>query len=237
VCNFICTGTKKNLFFSDSLGVSPTDASIFLEKLKENPFVSLQKDLATTFLIDKHLKTSPAFKHIAPVEIKLPANPDGRVPTYQYIPIIETLAAIDSDPSFIRTRPAPDEMIRDIRDGSVWKKSEFFRENPEAYTGMLYTDGCEVCNPLGAKKGVHKIVPVYLTLVDMAKPLRSKTENIFLVMLVYERDMKKHKHTIFKTLIDDLKILEKGLFVNGKFLQLGLVAYVGDNLESHYIGK
>ena len=208
----------------------------FLESLENNPLVSLQRELMSYYLIDKHVKTSPAFNYISPVEIKLPPNEDGSVSTYQYIPIIETLAAIDSDPTMIRTKPTAGDMIQDIFDGSVWRDSEYFRENPDAYTGMLYTDACEICNPLGPRKGVHKIVPVYLSIVDLTKPLRSKTENVFLVMLVSAEDMKKHKKTVFKTLIDDLLLLEKGVQVGSRTIKLGIVAYVADNLESHFIG-
>ena len=34
--------------------------------------------------------------------------------------------------------------IKDLKDGSVFKQSEFFQENPEAYSIILYSDAVEI---------------------------------------------------------------------------------------------
>lgn len=207
-----------------------------IEHLKENPFVSLQRDFSTFYKINRHVQTSSAFGYIAPVEIKLPADADGRIPTVQYVPVIELLNTIVSDPDFTPTHPSVGDMIHDIKDGSAWKESKYHQDNPEALTGVLYSDALEICNPLGARKGVFKILCFYITLVDIPKHLRSKTENWFLVMMVHDKDMKKHRETIYKILAEDLSKLEKGVYIGTRFLQMGIICWVGDNLERHNVG-
>jgi hypothetical protein len=206
------------------------------EKLKLNPFVSLQNDFSSYFRIEKHIQTSTAFKYIHPVEVKLPADAQGKKATFHYIPVINTLNAIITDPTFTQTKATAGDLIQDIKDGSAWQDNEYFQNNPDAYTGVLYSDAVEICNPLGAAKGKHKIVNVYLTLVEIPKHLRSKVENWFLVLTVNERDLKANREAVYKPLLDDLKRLEQGLQVGEKFLQMGIVAHLGDNLESHTVG-
>ncbi len=126
-------------------------------------------------------------------------------------------------------------MIRGIKDGSAYAENEYFKENKEAYTIELYSDGVELANPLGASRGIHKIVNVYATLAELPKSIRSKTENKFLILSVKEKHLKKHQCEVYKPLIDDLKLLETGVTVNGKAFKAGLLVHLGDNLEAHLI--
>lgn len=224
------------ILVSGNLGVSEQDVESLVEKLKENPFVSLQNEFSTYFRIDKHVKTSPAFKYIEPVQVKLPVDSDGKISAFQYIPIISTVDAILSDRSFSPAPITASDLIKDIKDGSAWRENEYFRNNPDALAGLLYSDALELCNPLGPRKGFHKIVNVYFTLAEIPKHLRSKTENWFLVMMVNEHDLKKNRDVVYKTLVDDLKRLEEGVLVGSRVIQMGIIAHLGDNLESHTVG-
>jgi hypothetical protein len=70
----------------------------------------------------------------------------------------------------------------------------------------------ELDNPLGPSKGIHKALNVYFSLVDIPKSLRSKTDNIFLVLTVLEKDLQKDKENyirFFKPLVEDLKNLKQ----------------------------
>lgn len=168
----------------------------------------------------------------------MPPNSFGKASSFQYIPVAETLEAITSDPDFrhLSQAPAPEGILYDIKDGAAWKENSYFKANPDALTGMLYSDALELDNPLGAAKGKHKIVNVYLSLVDIPKVLRSKKENIFLVLTVKEKDLKENYLHVFRPLVEDLKKLESGVRINEKTLKLGVLCYCADNLEASVVG-
>jgi hypothetical protein len=189
-------------FIQGELGIGEEDIQHITEKLKKNPFVDLQRDFASYYRIEKHVTSSPAFNYCAPIEIQLPADSEGKIPTFQYIPIISTVNAIISDPFFSPTVANSGDLIQDIKDGSAYKENSFFQKNPDAYTGILYSDALPLTNPLGAAKGLHKIVNVYFTLAEIPKHLRSKVENWFLVLMVAEVDLKGNREEVYRPLIE-----------------------------------
>jgi hypothetical protein len=216
------------------------DIAALQEKMRDNPFVKLQEHFSSYYKINKETENSPHY--ITPLQFKLPRNEAGKECPFQYVPIIETLGAIISDPDFesLSEEPAPKGYLHDIKDGSSWKKNQYFKDNPEALTGQLYSDAVELDNPLGASKGIHKALNVYFSLVDIPKALRSKTDNIFLVLTALEKDLKENREEnyahFFKPLVADLKKLESGVQIGGKTVKMGLICYSADNLEASAIG-
>ena len=104
---------------------------------------------------------------------------------------------------------------------------------------ILYQDAFEVVNPLGSAKSKHKLVGVYYTLGNLPSYMRSNINHIQLVLLCKDSYIKKFGvSTVFKKLVDDLKVLEtvgvEGR--NGEFIKGTLHSIVGDNLGSHTIG-
>lgn len=63
--------------------------------------------------------------------------------------------------------------MEDFCDGSLFKSDTFFVENPSALSIHMYSDEFEVCNPIGAKKGKHKIVAFYYTVGNFHPKYRS----------------------------------------------------------------
>jgi hypothetical protein len=222
--------------FSVGIGVTGEEIAALQEKMKLNPFVTLQEEYSTYYKINKQTKNSAHY--IAPSEIKLPPNSQGKISTFQYVPIAETVASIISDPGFMQQTQlaTPHGFLYDIKDGSAWKDNKYFQENPDALTGQLYSDAVELENPLGAAKGVNKVVNVYFTLVDLPKYLRSKKESIFLVLSVKEKDLKENYSHVFRPLINDLKKLESGVRIGGQVVKLGVICYSADNLEASVVG-
>jgi hypothetical protein len=220
--------------------MSGEDIAALQEKMRDNPFVQLQEHFSSYYKINKETENSPHY--ITPIQFKLPRNAAGKESPFQYIPIIETVKAIISDPDFdsVCQAPAPDGYLHDLKDGSCWKTNKYFMENPGALTGQLYSDAVELDNPLGASKGVHKALNVYFTLIDIPKALRSKTENIFLILTALEKDLKENKEEnyahFFKPLVEDLKKLESGVQIGGKTVKMGLICYSADNLEASAVG-
>jgi hypothetical protein len=220
--------------FLERIGVSEDDREAIRGKLEKNPFVSIQEEFKSFYKIDKHVKTSGHY--IPPQEVKLPPQENGEVPTFQYIPVIDILEAIISDPGYKPSAPCSDNLIHDIKDGTSWKQNEYFLENPDAFTGHLYSDAVEIVNPLGPAKGFHKVTNVYFSLVDIDKSARSKTENIFLLLSVKDKDLKDNREAVYKPLIEDLMKLESGVKIGDKVVKLGIICHSGDNLECHQVG-
>jgi hypothetical protein len=76
-------------------------------------------------MIDKHIRSSPAFKFLEPTEVKLTSSTgdeDDEDCTFQYVSIVDTIATIVSDPDFSPERPSQDELLRDVKDASVYRK-------------------------------------------------------------------------------------------------------------------
>jgi hypothetical protein len=220
--------------------MSEEDIGVLEEKMRDNPFVKLQENFSSYYKINKESESSPHY--IQPIQFKLPRNSVGKECPFQYIPIIQTLAAIVSDPDFdnLVQEPTADGYLYDLKDGSAWKTNQYFIDNPEALTGQLYSDAVELDNPLGASKGTHKALNVYFSLMDIPKVRRSKTDNIFLVLTALEKDLKENKEENFarfyKPLVEDLKKLESGVQIGGKTVKMGLTCYSADNLEASVVG-
>jgi hypothetical protein len=206
-----------------------------LTTLENNPHLTLQNEFSTAYMRQKFVTSSKGY--IEPCEVKLPVNSDGDVKTFQYIPIIDLVTAIVSDPGFPSSsqHQRNDEMLRDLKDGAAWENNEFFQENKDALCIILYSDELELENPLGASKGKQKVLNIYMTLAEIPKHLRSKTENYFLVLTVRSRDLKGNENVVYDQLVKDLAKLEEGVPFQDGILKAGVLAHLGDNLEAHSV--
>ena len=50
-----------------------------------------------------------------------------------------------------------DGYMGDYCDGELFRSIDFFQNNPNALQLIMYFDEVEVCNPLGAQRGIHKL--------------------------------------------------------------------------------
>ncbi|KAK0150977.1 hypothetical protein N1851_007921 [Merluccius polli] len=74
---------------------------------------------------------------------------------------------------------------------------------------QLFYDDFEPCNPLGSKKGTHKLSAIDFTLRNFPPRYNSCLANIHLCMLFHTQNIKKYGFaTILEPLVNDLKILE-----------------------------
>jgi len=85
--------------------MSGEDIAALQEKMRDNPFVQLQEHFSSYYKINKETENSPHY--ITPIQFKLPRNAAGKESPFQYIPIIETVKAIISDPDFDSVCQAP----------------------------------------------------------------------------------------------------------------------------------
>lgn len=132
---------------------------------------------------------------------------------YMYVPILGTLRSIfknkDIRECFFQEKPFDEGIYKDINDGLYFRRHPLFSKKKHALQILVYFDEFEKANPLGAKKGIHKLGAVYFTLKNLPPKFNSALMNIHLVALCYTEDLKKYGFDkILKPLISHLKILE-----------------------------
>ncbi|KAJ8681795.1 hypothetical protein QAD02_017587 [Eretmocerus hayati] len=187
-------------------------------------------------------------KYVKPMKVML-HDQQGNVTEqyYSYVPPLETLKLMLEDEDVRKLCDSHDCAADDddyfVLDGDVIKKNPFFIVNKDGLKIILFQDAFNVCCPLGAAKTQYKIIGIYMMLGNLPPHMRSKTNNIKLVMLCPE----KHVNTfgwdeILSRLVIDLKTLEtdgisfsaSGTIMNRKGT---LTSMTGDNLGSHDVGR
>ncbi|EEC00567.1 hypothetical protein IscW_ISCW024064, partial [Ixodes scapularis] len=107
---------------------------------------------------------------------------------------------------------------------------------------LLYFDEVEICNPLGAKRGFHKLLAVYFTLLNLHARHRSQLRSIFLVLLARYEDVQEYGlDVILRPLLNDLKELHSCgvMFISrGETHNAHVFVFCvcGDNLSMNRLG-
>ena len=235
---------QKALDGTQNISVEEKDA--IMKKLENDSFLDAQIKLGSEYKRSKFIKDSQNF--VAPEEILLNKEEvrlGARKDVFHYIPIVSSLKTLLQDFSFNtmmarRNQAASDDKIVDLKDGSVYKNCEFFKEHADAYSIVLYSDAVELKNPLGAARGVYKIVQVFFTLADIPKSQRSQVDRFQLVMVFREKLLKKYSlKTIYRRLVADLRTLETGITISQpetRRVRAGVLCYAADNLEASLVG-
>ena len=166
--------------------------------------------------------------------------------TFQYISILETLKQYVKIPeimSAIEKEQANSSFsLSSYRDGQYFKDSAFLRKHPKALRLILYLDEFEVSNPLGPKRGMHKLMPVYFMIDNLDAQQKSSLKNIHLCLLVKYKYIKQYVYdVILKPIFDDLFVLENeglSIEINGmeQIYHGTAIALCGDNLSSNAVG-
>nr|XP_055051346.1 uncharacterized protein LOC129437202 isoform X1 [Misgurnus anguillicaudatus] len=217
------------------------------EELK-NPFTLLNSDAKRKKLFAEKWGT------VEPREIVLGTRFDSRrnkttgtfnqvivTDRYSYIPILETLKAILQNPqltNLFKPRHVPKEGVYvDLSDASYFKSNPLFVTEKDALQIQLFYDDFETANPLGPKKGVHKLGAIYFTLRNFPPIFNSSLVNIHLCALFHAQDIRRYGfNSILEPLVNDLKVLEiKGIQnpVSGHCIRGTIVQVTGDNLGLH----
>ncbi len=118
----------KNDFFPANLNLNNEEKEILRESIKDNPFLELQQEFRSYYLLDKHIQSSPAFKFVKPTEIHVrPLADEEDSFTFQYVSLVDTLSTIIEDPDFVPEKPSEDGMLRGVKDGTVYAENAFFQ--------------------------------------------------------------------------------------------------------------
>ena len=255
ICEEYILNTKKSLLLrekslrkslKDRTDLTDTDIDIIVSDVMENDEVlNAQQKLDTEYKRFKFVQESP--NYVGPIEIllnKSEVQAGIKKDVLHYVPIVDSFKTLIQDASFNKMvamkKSKNDAKIRDMKDGSIFHNNEYFKSNPEAFAALLYSDAVELKNPLGAARGVYKIVQVFYTLCEIDKSQRSKIDRINLIMVFREKLLKKYSlKTIYKMLIEDLQKLEVGVVVNipvTRKVKCGVLCYSADNLEASTVG-
>ncbi|XP_065672051.1 uncharacterized protein LOC136089885 [Hydra vulgaris] len=107
---------------------------------------------------------------------------------------------------------------------------------------FIVTDELEICNPLGSRKGTHKISVFYFIVGNIESKYWSSLNHIHLALISKYSIIKEHGYAlILQPLLNDLMILQnEGININVEGithnLKGSIVTLSGDNLSAHTIG-
>ncbi|KAK3932996.1 Heat-inducible transcription repressor [Frankliniella fusca] len=164
---------------------------------------------------------------VVPVPLFLDYRPDFRLNpetnqyeptqvsmTFQYIPIIDTLRLILSNPKLRELieleQPSKDGVLRSYLDGTRVKTNNLIQQFPNTIRLQLNWDDLEVVNPLGSKTVIHKLAAFYFSIQNFPQIENSQLSSVFLLALAYSEDIKEMKgfHKVLDPFLRDLKKLE-----------------------------
>ena len=127
--------------------------------------------------------------------------------------------------------------LYDIQDGEFFNSHALFLKQNHAFQIQLFFDEFECSNPLGSKRGIHKLGAIYFTLRNISPKYNSNLLAIHLVSLFHAQDIKTYGFDkILEPLVKDISRLEtEGVqiplydhAVYGTIIQV-----TGDNLGIH----
>ena len=239
------TNLRVSLEKSDGMSKEEIDR-IIKDVEKHDDFLDAQQTLDSEYKRKQFLKDN--FVYVPPDEIVM--NPKEvkekkAKDVVHYVNIIESFKHLVQDSSFVameekNVSPANDSILRDLKDGELYKNNSYFQQNPQAYTMMIYSDAIELVNPLGAGRGKHKVIQIFFSLCEISKHLRSKIDRIVLVAVFKEKLIKKYGFKkIYEKLVEDLKVLEDGILIDypvRRLVKCGVLIHPSDNLEAHAVG-
>ena len=135
---------------------------------------------------------------IRPIELVLRSHDDDgdestNQHSMQYVPIMETVKFILGNEDIVshilqreRKHNHDPDVLCDYTDGEIFKNHSFYSTESNCIKLQLqfYIDEFEVVNPLGSKRGKHKLSAVYFVIGNIHQKYRSKLEHIYLCLLV-----------------------------------------------------
>ncbi|XP_070384806.1 uncharacterized protein [Dermacentor albipictus] len=174
----------------------------------------------------------------------------GQNSRYHYVPLPKLLLVLCEIPDISAhlTTPEVDNhaptVYRDFTDGQLYRHLLSLISPTAAHTIVIlfYSDEIEIVNPLGAKRGMHKLLAIYCVLLNLHVKYRSQLQNIYLVMIVrYSYISSYGLRAILQPLVDDLKHLhEHGIkfYMRGieEHAQVLVFGFCGDNLSLNRLG-
>ncbi|KAK3925512.1 Zinc finger protein Eos [Frankliniella fusca] len=167
--------------------------------------------------------------------------------TFEYVPIIETLKLVLSNPRLKylieNEKPSDDGILRSYLDGTRAKSNNLIQEKELVLRIQLYLDDLEVVNPLGSRTSIHKLTAMYFNIQNLPPVEASQLATIFLLGLAYTEDIKPGEgyDTLLYPFLQDLEKLESPdgvrVTINGEILTLRatLCILAADTAAAHEV--
>ena len=164
--------------------------------------------------------------------------------TFQYVPIGRSLKLLLEQPGYFTSiiqeheQNSEPNILQSYRDGSYYREQTAEHNDGGIVIDVtLYNDDFETVNPLGSKKGKHKLLGVYMSIISLPAKYQSRLENIVLVALCKSAYVSKYGlNAVLEPIVTDLEYL----FTNGLEVDIDNVFHgyvkpklfqaVGDNL-------
>ncbi|VDI00934.1 Hypothetical predicted protein [Mytilus galloprovincialis] len=163
--------------------------------------------------------------------------------SFSYIPMIESIQQFlqnDDIANLVFGRPnfAPNGLLNDFVDGSVFQTHPLLLGNNEALHLSIYFDDLEICNPLGKNAGIHKIGVFYYSILNLPISYRSRLPAIRVLAIIKRKTMSKFGiNNVLRRINKDLELLAEGVNMSikgeNKIIKGAAIAFVGDTLASH----
>ena len=165
--------------------------------------------------------------------------------SFMYVSIQEVLKLYLQLPGMMRAilehqrnEDAETGVLKSYQDGRFFK--EMFQEvGCVVLPVLLYSDDWEPANPLGSRKGVHKLCAFYMSLLCLPRKFQSRLNSILLVALVKSQFVTKYGiDSVQKVIVQDFqKVYDYGIYIDTPefrgIVRPKLFQVVGDNLGVH----
>ncbi|XP_062712865.1 uncharacterized protein LOC109431829 [Aedes albopictus] len=130
-----------------------------------------------------------------------------------YIPIRQTLSLIFANPEARETlkneNRSSDGIMRGFKDGSLFSKLDFCQKHPFGVRISLHVDDVEYCNPLGSRRGKHKLTVITFKVQNFDPRINSGLDKVYVALMVPSKCVKKYGfEKVLKPLLQDLMALE-----------------------------
>lgn len=163
--------------------------------------------------------------------------------TYSYVPIVDTIRALFSNPAFYDMYFEYNEnsphictpgVYEDFCCGSTSKKHSIFKEKSTIQL-QIGIDDFEPCSDLKSKTGLHKQCAIYFQIRNLPQHIRSKLNNIFVIALVPVLDLndKSAFDNVLRKIVAELKIMQTGIRIGTRIIKGVLINISGDNLGAN----
>ena len=150
--NEVKTSVLRSSLLKNVPGISEVDIIKVLEDVAENDaFLKAQRSLDSEYKRIKFLKEN--FTYVEPVEIVFNSKEvkDGKETkaSMHYIPVVQTIKNLVQDSTFMEVSETnisdtSESVLRDVKDGVIYKTNKYFIDNPDALCLFLYSDAVEL---------------------------------------------------------------------------------------------
>lgn len=164
--------------------------------------------------------------------------------TFQYIPLAISLKKFLEQPGvmnaiFSAKASADPNVLVTYRDGILFKNRYQQHGEVPLIPLLLYNDDFETANPLGSRKGKHKISAFYTNVLCLPRRYQARLNNILLTALITSSLITKYGvESVVKVIKEEIQMLSNAcLNIEGDdfsgLVRPVLFQVVGDNLGIH----